>query len=436
MRPRSPLAWFDLALIGAGVALLGLMERNQGGDGLIRFEATRSLLAGDLPHEPYSLVTPVLTVPTDLLGRLLGAEDAFAYRTNGVLFALGLVALWLLLRDELPPRLVRAFLLVLLYGSMFPAAVVSLFGETATTMLLAVGLTAIVVGRSSLIRILGWSAAIVAVVNTPALVPVFALVVVGLSVVKRSPWPFGAIAVTIVLSLVDIRLHTGGFTSPYPDSHGSATVMPFSGHPGFSYPAIFGVLAIVFSFGKGILFYIPGLFLPIGDRLNGYPGVRRTRFIWLAVVIGMVAVYCRWWAWYGGVFFGPRFFLFASVPAALAIAVRLERIGRSVSSVALSIAVLALSLWVGFASAIGTAAYPICTKNDYALEHLCWYTPEFSSLWRPVIGWPLPWATAAFGVLILCAWVRLTVPALFAIQPTARDELSRRTKEFRNAKPW
>ena len=76
-----------------------------------------------------------------------------------------------------------------------------------------------------------------------------------------------AIALAIALALIDLRLHTGGFTSPYADDHGSITVMPFSGRPGFSYPAFFGILGIVFSLGKGLLFFAPGLFLPVRDRL-------------------------------------------------------------------------------------------------------------------------------------------------------------------------
>ena len=227
------------------------IERETGGDGRTRYLAARTLLHGDLPHEKYSLVTPTLAVPLDALGRLFGSEAAFAYRTNGVLFAFGLLAIWLLLRRKVPGSLLRAFLLVLVFGSMFPAAVSSLYGETATAILLAVGLLAVIAGDSRVTRVLGWSAAVLGIVNTPALVPVFALVVVGLAIAKRSPWPLLAIASTVALSLLDLRLHTGGFTSPYADDHGYATVLPFSGRPGFSYPAFFGVLGIVFSLGKG-----------------------------------------------------------------------------------------------------------------------------------------------------------------------------------------
>jgi hypothetical protein len=151
----------------------------------------------------------------------------------------------------------------------------------------------------------------------------------------------------------------------------------------------------------------------------------------------MVAVYCRWWAWYGGIFYGPRFFLFASVPASLAIAARLCTGARSLTGVALSIAALALSLWVGFTSSMGVPVPSICAEDNYALEHLCWYTPEFSSLWRPLIEWPeLSPATTAYGLLSLVVLLRLAVPNLLDAEPLARAQLARRLHDFRHADPW
>ena len=245
------MTWLDVGLIASGFALLLAIERDKGGDGLTRYVATRTLLDGELPHEKYSLVTPLLAVPLTALGRLFGSEATFAYRTNGVLFGLGLLAIWLLLRRKVLGSLLRAFLLVLVFGSMFPAAVRTLYGETATAILVAVGLLAVIAGEKHVVRLAGWSAVVLGMVNTPVLLPVFALVVVGLAIAKRSLWPLVAIAFAIALALIDLRLHTGGFTSPYANDHGYTTVLPFSGRPGFSYPAFFGILGIVFSLGKG-----------------------------------------------------------------------------------------------------------------------------------------------------------------------------------------
>jgi hypothetical protein len=354
-----------------------------------------------------------------------------------VLFGLGLLAIWLLLRRKVPGSLLRVFLLVLVFGSMFPAAVRSLYGETATAILVGVGMLAVVAGERRATRLVGWTAAVIGAVNTPALLPAFALVVLFVGIVKRSPWPFLALAFSIALSLLDLRLHTGGFSSPYADDHGFVTVMPLSGRPGFSYPAFFGILGIVFSLGKGLLFFAPGLFLPVRDRLSADPALSRTRLVWIVLIVGMVAVYCRWWAWHGGIFYGPRFFLFASIPAALAIAARLCTGVRSLTGVALSVVALALSLWVGFTSSMGVPVPSVCSQDDYALEHLCWYTPEFSSLWRPLIDWPvLSGASWAFGLIGLCVLLRLAIPALLEAEPLAHEQLARRWSDFRRAEPW
>ena len=54
-------------------------------------------------------------------------------------------------------------------------------------------------------------------------------------------------------------------------THGIKTIMPYSGRPGFSYPFLFGLLSILFSFGNGLLFFTPGLLLPIRKTLSKWP---------------------------------------------------------------------------------------------------------------------------------------------------------------------
>ena len=44
---------------------------------------------------------------------------------------------------------------------------------------------------------------------------------------------------------------------------------------------------------------------------------------------GLVVVYARWWAWYGGVNWGPRFFVVAILPASVILATRVHHAGAS-----------------------------------------------------------------------------------------------------------
>ena len=62
------------------------------------------------------------------------------------------------------------------------------------------------------------------------------------------------------------------FTSGYEGNAGLRTLMPYSGQPGFSYHYYFGLLSITLSYGKGILFFAPGLLLKVGVPLGRLPG--------------------------------------------------------------------------------------------------------------------------------------------------------------------
>ena len=114
------------------------------------------------------------------------------------------------------------------------------------------------------------------------------------------------------------------FASGYEDNHaGFATVLPYSGLPDFSYPLFFGLLSIFFSFGKGLVYFAPGLLLPPrGDAPVG-PGTRLG-------LPGPWLLFWRDWCWStrgGGVVrrlvLGAALFLFASIPASFALAVNL-----------------------------------------------------------------------------------------------------------------
>src|SRR5205823_1986975 len=110
---------------------------------------------------------------------------------------------------------------------------------------------------------------------------------------------------------------------------------------------------------------------------------------WISFLIGLILVYARWWAWYGGTFWGPRFFLFASIPASFALAVCLMRYKEaSLGMNLLTLVVFCLSAWVSVDGAV--FQWPVvnitaCTNHSYAMEMLCWYTPEYSVLWLPFV---------------------------------------------------
>src|SRR5205085_1593251 len=132
------------------------------------------------------------------------------------------------------------------------------------------------------------------------------------------------ICVAGLLVLGESWLRRGSpFDTGYGGDHGIQTVLPYSGRPGFSYPFLLGVVSILFSFGRGLMFFTPGLLLWLDARTrDALVRHRRTVVPMLLAVAGLVLVYAKWWAWYGGISWGPRFFVFAAIPASLFVAAR------------------------------------------------------------------------------------------------------------------
>ena len=178
------------------------------------------------------------------------------------------------------------------------------------------------------------------------------------------------------------------FGSPYLSANdkGFQTFMPYSGMPGFSYPVFFGVMSILLSFGKGLLFFVPGLALFLSRSTYALLRMNNRLAITLAAsMIAMIVVYAKWWAWYGGFFWGPRFFLVLVFPAALALSVCMANVRRG-NELALLLAIISLSVWVGIDGVLfGQTGMEICAADSYKMELLCCYTPEFSALWRPFV---------------------------------------------------
>ena len=249
---------------------------------------------------------------------------------NLTVFILGLIALNLLLRRYLEPGTLRRFLLLLVVGSMFPAALATYYGETFTAITVGVGLAAALLAARRLGRAAGWAAVALGVANTPATLLALAGALLGrMWATRRLRYALvGAGAVALIVGESLARRGTAMATL-YINNAGEKTIMPYSGLPGFSYPFLFGLLAILFSFGKGLVFFTPGLFLPLKERLRtlgeGGSALGRLHVSWLLFTAGLVLIYASWWDWSGDWFWGPRFFLFASVPASFALALWASR---------------------------------------------------------------------------------------------------------------
>ena len=192
------------------------------------------------------------------------------------------------------------------------------------------------------------------------------------------------------------------------NDHGYKTWLPFSGLPGFSYPLVPGVFSILFSFGKGVLWFLPGLWIPLWWRPQRAPEKARIIRYWLVFTVGMVMIYAKWWAWYGGFWWGPRYFYFCSLPASFLLA---ELIGSlkqqpTIARFGFAMLLLTAAFWVCASSLLydmGIAnGYNVCFDNSFAQEFACWYIPEFSPIFRPLV---LPQVLNPNYRLIIPVWL-------------------------------
>jgi hypothetical protein len=414
-------ALLERGLIVAGFGMLFfLLPHALVGDDNQRFNDIEQLLHhGRLSNSKYSLVMPLLSVPVLELGNIVESPAWWAARFNVIVVAAGVAAACWLLRGRADPRLLRLIVLVLLFASFLTDRLRDYNAEVLTATLVAVGIICITTGRH---MVAGWAAIVVGVVNTPAAIVGLGLMAGWETVRNRRFRYLAPVVAALALIMLENWVRRGGpLVTGYAGNHGFRTIMPYSGQPGFSYPFLLGVAAILFSFGRGLLFFMPGLALWLDGRTRrlvrpapGQPAVT----LMLLFTAGLVLSYAKWWAWYGGLAWGPRFFLFAAIPASVLLAVRIWRAGRSPGADGVTLGVLVLSAWVGCAGAINDRqqALSVCSAGHYANEQLCWFTPDFSPLWQPVRQFPhLTAATTVLALYCVAIFCYLAAPLVIGL---------------------
>lgn len=408
------------ALLALGLLVLFfILPHGIEGDGRLRFEALQGWLEGrGIPNTKFPLIGSVPSIPLMLLGHLGDSGEWWVSRYNVIVYAAGLGLLYLLLRGRLPNDVLAAFLLLLGTTAMLPNSLTGFGAETFSAMTVGAGLVAWSAGRWKTGTVLLG----VGVANLPASFVGLAFAMGWWAWRMKRIRALAPLVLSTGLWLLEstVRRRSALFTG-YENDHGFQTLLPYSGLPGFSYPTFFGVLSLLFSFGKGLLFFAPGLFLAFGRGLEALRSVRQVLVLWMLYLAGMVLVYGSWWAWYGGFAWGPRFLTFASLPASLLLAAQVRRPPRAFLAATAVLAALLLSLWVGIdGQTFGQFAQTTCTINHYYLESFCWYIPEFSVLWTPfVFSSRLSWAdyvliAYAVGVTVYVAYPLLRQWTLIA----------------------
>jgi hypothetical protein len=394
-----------LALSGAALVLLfALIPHSVSGDGYVRFLKLDALLRDHIiRRDPYPLIGPFFAAPLWWVG---DSRLWWFARFNVMVLAAGMAVAWSALRSVMTATERASAVLLLGATGMMPNATTDFYGEMFSAVMVGTGLLLVWIRQ----RWVGWIPLVLGVANMPA--SAVGLLFVAFHRGWRARRVDGIVALAAASALILIQNtveRSAPFDGGYAGNHGATTLLPYSGMPGFSYPLILGLVSLLFSFGKGLLFFAPGVLLV---RRAGRDRPRLAAFFEssMAFLAGLVLVYAKWWAWYGGWKWGPRFLLFAAYPSAFALAVALARRGSWRASLT-TIGVVGWTVWVGVSgAAFDLTGLDECIANGYVLEHLCWYVPEYSPLLRPFVLPPpslLPWqqawmlfAAVVFAVLI------------------------------------
>jgi hypothetical protein len=408
--PAGDRTWVLTALALAGLAvvlLFAVIPHTVTADGYVRFQKIETLLgSGTLRGERFSYIGPLFASPFWLFATA-GSLLWWCARFNVLVLGAGAVAAWWALRDALPASERASFVLLLVAAGMMPNATRDFYGELFSAVMIGTGLLAVVAREWWP----GWIAVVLGVSNMPGCgVALLFVAVARFWKTRRLDGAVALLAATALIALENTITRGTPLDAGYLRDRGNVTVLPFSGKSGFSYPLLLGVLSLLFSFGKGLLFFAPSLLL--------VPGARRQRpaladFFDSSIVflIGLLVVYSQWWAWYGGWTWGPRFLLYASYPAALALAISSAAPATAARSIA-TLGLLAWTVWVGVSGAVfDLEGLEQCIENGYALEHLCWFVPEYSPLLRHFVIPPsaiAPWQQIWMVFAAIAAAVLIT----------------------------
>ena len=387
--PSVQTAW-GLSALGKLLILIGMLnivfilDHAIEGDGAVRWQFLDHLLSeGKALDVKYSMIGPLFSAPLWFIGKILGnKQELLVSYSNALLFIAAVFLMRKHLIADVSERVADIFALLLLSASMFPHHAGRYYAELFSSLVFFIGLLRLSRSADST---MGWCLLVLSTANTPASIGGLFLVCCYYCIVEKRLRYFGAILAVVCFVLLENWIKSGHpFHSGYEGDHGFQTMLPYSGQPGFSYPFFFGIISILLSFGKGLVFFAPGLLLARKNFFNGSGALQRLMTTSYLYLLGLIVLYAKWWAWYGGIFWGPRFFLFASLPASLLLALAIGNNQAKLFRGVLIGTILILSVWVGINGMVfKEQGLDICTRNNYALELLCWYTPEFSALWHP-----------------------------------------------------
>jgi hypothetical protein len=279
------------------------------------------------PYSGYGIGLSLVMTPLYLVGRGLGiAAPGLMNLADAVMVAATAVVMFATLRRRgCDDRLSSVPVTILVFGTPLLAYALTDFSEPGVALMIACSVYALdAVSRGSRIAAYGAGAAVggAVLLRTDSLPAVAVPVAIALLVLSADRWKdarrfaIGAAPFAVIW----MAYNAARFGSPITNGYHNQP---------FNHAFLPGVYGLLLSPGRGVFVYVPVLLVAMAvmPRLRGTDRV--LALFAVALLVARALMYAKWWAWYAGDVWGPRFLLPVIPAFAPALAAALDRWSRS-----------------------------------------------------------------------------------------------------------
>jgi hypothetical protein len=299
------------------------------------------------PYSGYGIGTSLVMAPLYLVGKSLTGDGVkWLNLANALMFAATAAVVVETLRRRGPGlRTIAIATALTALATPLLAYALTDFSEPGVALTIAVSVLALDgVGRHSRFAALGLGAAVGGAVlfRSDSLVTIAPIVFVAMLVLSHRRardcvlFAAGAVPALAVWSAYNVARFDSLVSSGYR-------------HQPFSHDFLSGVYGLTLSPGRGVFVYVPLLIAAVPVMRSLVGPARVVGFVAIALLVARVLLYARWWSWYGGNTWGPRFLVPVLPAFAPLIAAAIERWHERAwfrTVVAISAVAAALGVWM------------------------------------------------------------------------------------------